>query len=126
MSIRYHVLEVMAAAAVFVNSGIVAFTASSAENYRWVERVWIFFLMSSGLIWWEYFLFYLFQYCSLRLAVASLVPDIPADVDIQMKRQVYIKNKVVNNIEDEKDLDDNINSINLIPDYVVRNNADRN
>ena len=47
----YSILEVIGMASVFVNSAIVGFTANNAINYTWVERVWIFILMATGLTW---------------------------------------------------------------------------
>lgn len=45
----YVILEVIAGAAVFTNSALVAFTGGSVVNDTWVLRVWIFALMSAGL-----------------------------------------------------------------------------
>eukprot|EP01038_Epipyxis_sp_PR26KG_P011021 gene11021-14802_t len=45
----YDILEVVSTAAIFINSGIVAFTGTPTINYSWALRVWIFILMSTGL-----------------------------------------------------------------------------
>jgi len=101
----YTILEIVSAAAVFVNSGIVAFTSSITLNYTYVERIWIFILMATGL------------FC-IRLIVAFIIPDIPPEVEIQIKRQEYIVGKVLYNKEDEEDHIGH--SFNLVPDYSVK------
>ena len=44
------VLTIMAVAAVFTNSALVAFTGKFTDNDQWTYRVWIFVLMSGGLL----------------------------------------------------------------------------
>jgi hypothetical protein len=86
----YSILEIISMASIFINSAIVAFTASNTINYRWALRVWIFILMSAGLF-------------SIRMTVAWLIPDEPEEVIIQLDRQKYITDKVLNDVEDEDD-----------------------
>lgn len=102
----YYILEIISMSSIFINSGIVAFTAANTINFTWALRVWIFILMSSGL------------FC-IRMGVAWIIPDEPAEVIIQLQRQEYIVNKVMFDVEDE---DDTQLSKGLFstPSYVVR------
>jgi anoctamin-10/anoctamin-7 len=65
------ILEVTSIFAIFINSGLVAFTATNLVNYTWPMRVWTFILMSGGIF-------------ALRGFVAFLIPDTPEWVDIQV------------------------------------------
>lgn len=84
----YVILEIVSNASIFINAAIVSFTATNTVNYTWVERIWIFILMASGLF-------------AIRSTVAFFIPDVPVEVDIQLARQDYITGKVLDNIEDE-------------------------
>ena len=57
--------------AIFINSGLVAFTATNLVNYTWPMRVWTFILMSGGIF-------------ALRGFVAFAIPDTPEWVTIQV------------------------------------------
>ncbi|KAJ1402302.1 calcium-activated chloride channel-domain-containing protein [Ochromonadaceae sp. CCMP2298] len=84
------ILEFISTAAIIVNSGLVAFTATNMEDSTWTLRSWTFLLMTAGLM-------------AMRTIVAMLIPDEPEWVGIQLKRQEYINGKVLDNIEDEDD-----------------------
>jgi hypothetical protein len=73
-----------------VNAGIIAFTSEISNGYTWVVRIWIFFSVAVLLI-------------GTKSAVQLLTPDVPLDVDIQLQRQKYIVDKIINNIPDEDD-----------------------
>lgn len=95
----YIILEVISLSAVLTNSAIVAFTANFTLNYRWAVRVWIFVIMSAGVI-------------VVKQVIAEYVPDTPLAVDIQLQRQDYYLDKIIRNIPDEDDVNlvDNIKS----------------
>ncbi len=99
------ILEVTSMASIFINSALVAFTGTNTLNYTWALRIWIFILMSSGL------------FC-LRLLVAFLIPDTPAEVDIQLARTEYIVGKVLDNVVDEDDADLTKNLF-VVPSFLV-------
>jgi hypothetical protein len=42
-------------------------------------------------------------FCSVKEIIAAVIPDVPAEVDIQLARQEYIIGKVLDNIQDEDD-----------------------
>jgi anoctamin-10/anoctamin-7 len=90
----FEIFEVISYAAVFVNSGLVAFTSTSAINTTWSNRVWIFVLMSFGLMGIKF----LFQY---------FIPDISPEVTIQEQRNEYFYGKIVENKQDEIENEDN-------------------
>jgi hypothetical protein len=100
------ILEVISVAAIFVNSGLIAFTATNMTNATWPLRVWTFILMSGGIF-------------SLRLLVAFLIPDTPEWVKIQSARQEYFTGKVIDNIEDEDDDALLSKSTFVTPDYLI-------
>lgn len=101
------ILEVISLASIFINSGLVTFTATNLVNYTWPMRVWIFILMSAGIF-------------ALRLFVAFLIPDIPDWVTIQMDRQEYITSKIIDNVEDSDDEGGFTSKSTFeVPDYLV-------
>lgn len=102
----YTILELVSISSIFINSALVAFTGSNTLNYTWSERIWVFILMSSGLL-------------AIRLFVAYLIPDVPESVNIQLDRQEYIVGKVMYNIEDEDDSDLGKNNF-IVPSYLVQ------
>jgi len=86
----YSILEIISVAAVLVNSALVAFTSSNALNQTWPERVWIFIIMSGGIM-------------LAKTAVAAYIPDVPEEVEIQLKRQKFYLSKIIDNVPDEDD-----------------------
>jgi hypothetical protein len=47
---RMTILQIMSIFAVMVNSGIIAFTGTYTEDYRWASRVWIFITFTAGVL----------------------------------------------------------------------------
>lgn len=47
---RMTILQIMSIFAVMVNSGIIAFTGTYTEDYRWSVRVWIFITFTAGVL----------------------------------------------------------------------------
>jgi hypothetical protein len=101
----YHILEIMAVAAVFVNAGLVAFTSTVVNNFTWNERIWIFIGMSCGIL-------------IAKYLISIAIPDTPREVQIQIERQEYIVGKLFKNIVDE----DNSNLIfkKKAPEFTIR------
>ncbi len=106
----FMILEMVSFSSIFINSGLVAFTGRNTINYTWSERVWIFILMSTGL------------FC-IRLLVAFLIPDVPEEVKIQIDRQEYLNDKIINNVPDEDDNELSKNNM-VIPSYLIRGTDD--
>jgi len=102
----YSILEVVSICAIFINSGLVAFTATNMKNYTWPARVWTFILMSAGIF-------------ALRGFVAFLIPDEPEWVKIQVARQQYIAGKVIDNVDDEDEDAINTKTDFEVPDFKV-------
>ena len=100
------ILEVTSIAAIFINSGLVAFTATNLANVTWPLRVWTFILMSAGIF-------------ALRGLVAFAIPDEPAWVTIQTARQEYITGKIIDNVEDEDEDAINTKTSFEVPDFTV-------
>ena len=48
-----------------------------------------------------------------------MVPDVPAEVEIQLQRQEYIVDKVINNVQDEDDSDLVSDGLRVV-DYSVK------
>jgi len=82
------IFEIMSAAAVFVNTGLIAFTGTFAQNVQYVGRVWIF-IGTSILI----FL--------VKFIVSLTVPDVDEETEIQLKRNKFFVSKIRDNIPDE-------------------------
>lgn len=66
------ILEITSVFAIFINSGLVAFTATNMTNYQFPMRVWTFILMSGGIF-------------ALRNFIAAVIPDTPPWVEIQVQ-----------------------------------------
>jgi uncharacterized membrane protein len=47
---RQTVLDVTTTLSIFVNAGLVAFTGTFAIDDTWAERIWLFILLSGGLL----------------------------------------------------------------------------
>ncbi len=106
----YFILETISYSSIFINSGLVAFTGSNTINYTWVERVWLFILMATGL------------FC-IRVFVAYLIPDMPPYVEVQLQRQEYIVDKVIHNVSDDDD--DELGKDNFgMPNYLINKTDD--
>lgn len=105
-----NIMEIIATFSVFVNAGIVAFSGTFAINSTWTERIWIFMGMSSAL------------FC-IKIFVAFVIPDVPLDVEIQLARQDYIKDKIINNVPDDDD-SELVKSVRIVPRVVVLSGDD--
>ena len=82
------ILEIISYMAVFVSSGLVAFTGNIAVNSTWSDRAWIFFGQSAGII-------------AVKVAVSLLSPELSREVEIQLERQEFIRDKIFYNVPDE-------------------------
>eukprot|EP01039_Chlorochromonas_danica_P003566 gene3566-3905_t len=102
----YPILEVVSTCCVLVNSALVAFTGSNAINHSWTTRIWIFFGMSAGLV-------------LVKQYIAWAIPDVPLDVEVQLKRQEFYISKVVNNVPDD-DGDDLANKQQADNKFTIR------
>ena len=89
---RMGILEIMAFMAVVSNSGIVAFTGNYTEQYSWVVRTWIFVTMNVGIM-------------GVKMFIAAIVPDVPAEVGIQLDRAKYLNEKFFDNVVDQEDIE---------------------
>lgn len=102
----YSIFQTISFSAALVNAGIIAFTSEIANKYTWVVRVWLFFSISLLLL-------------GAKTVVQMLTPDMPLDVDIQLQRQKYIVDKVINNIPDDND-DALGKNVSIEQDYPIR------
>ena len=86
MGIWYNIMEFMTLVAVVVNAGLIAFTGNT--NYEPVIRVWIFVGISVLVL-------------GVKFFVAAIIPDVPSDVAIQLKRAEFFTQKVIDNLDDD-------------------------
>ena len=100
------VLEMTGFIAVLTNAGLVSFTGTIANGYSWVWRSWIFVLMSTGL----FGVKWLYEY---------IIPDFPAEVELQQQRNEYIVSKVKDNRKDLLDVL-NIAALRVRPNFLIR------
>lgn len=100
------VLEMTGFIAVLTNAGLVSFTGTIANGYSWVWRSWIFVLMSTGL----FGVKWLYEY---------IIPDSPAEVELQQQRNEYIVSKVKDNRKDLLDVL-NIAALRVRPNFLIR------
>ena len=82
----YTIFDSVSIIAVFVNAGIVAFTSTVASSQTWAVRCWIFILFSALLL-------------AIKYGIAAMVPDVPEYVDIQTKRNEYLVDKLLYNVQ---------------------------
>ncbi len=86
------------------------FTGTVTQKHIWVVRVWIFIVMSGSIL-------------AVKEIIAQLVPDVPLEVDIQLKRNEYYLSKLVHNIPDE-DNDALVSNIQADSKFFVKINDD--
>lgn len=84
------ILETMSTMAVISNSAMVCFTGTFLNDYKIWERFMLFLTMEHGLI-------------ILKDAIAMAVPDVPDHVQIQLDRNEFVCDKLIDHIEDEED-----------------------
>lgn len=101
----YSIFEIISIAAVFVNSGLIAFTGTFAINQNWTGRVWIFLGTSAGILLAKYL-------------TAIYVPDVSDETEIQLRRGEYIRSKVVDNVPD--DLEPDLSAVSSKAEYTIR------
>jgi anoctamin-10/anoctamin-7 len=95
------ILEIISYTAVLVSSGLVAFTGKFAVNQTWASRAWIFFGQSLGII-------------LVKLGVSIYSPPMSREVEVQLERQQFIRDKIFDNVPDEvesvfsRNLDSNV------------------
>ena len=90
------VLELISYVAVFINAALIAFTSTNMINYKWPIRLWTFLLISLGLF-------------TIKIIFAALIPDIPPKVEIQIKRQEYITERLLYNPDNDNENNNNSN-----------------
>lgn len=105
----YSILEIISTVAVLTNSALVAFTAQNAVNQTWPVRVWVFMVMSAGVL-------------IIKKVIADYVPDVPKEVTVQLKRNEYYVDKILHNIPDEEDSPADVRPENV--DYHIKINDD--
>ena len=86
MGIWYNIMEFMTLVAVVVNAGLIAFTGNS--TYEPVVRVWLFVGISVLVL-------------GVKYLVAAVIPDVPSNVSIQLKRAALFTQKVIDNLDDD-------------------------
>jgi len=102
----FTIFQTISFVAALVNAGIIAFTSEITNKYTWVVRIWIFFSVAVLLM-------------GTKFVVQMITPDVPLDVDVQLQRQEYIVNKIMNNIPDEDD-DALGKNVSIAQDYPIR------
>lgn len=100
------ILDIIAMAAAVVNAGLIVFTSNITMDYTWNDRVWLFFIIALILL-------------SIKFVIKMATPDVPVDVDIQLKRAEFFLDKVMYNKADE---DDSLltKNIGIDAEYVIR------
>merc|ERR1711998_640446 len=86
------VFTAISGAAVITNAGLCAFVMNTFNSLGY-----------SNLTYFKCWMFIIFQYFLFGLMVifSIVVPDCPYDVEIQLGRQAFINEKVINKVEDD-------------------------
>lgn len=82
------IFQIITIIAVITNAGLICFTMDVLNNYSPYARLWIF-------IGYQWVLF------TAMFASEYFVPDIPGEIEIQLKRQEFIVSKVIEGLPDE-------------------------
>ena len=85
----YQIYEFIGLAAAVVNSALITFTSHAAANYNNETRAWIFLGMTTLLI-------------LIKVIFKSIIPDVPLEVKIQLRRQKFIVSKIFEDHADKK------------------------
>jgi hypothetical protein len=83
------ILEVMLSAAVVTNAAIIVFTTDVLQFQSLQLRFWVF-------IGFQWFIF------TIQWVVSTLIPDVPADVKMQMQRMEFITEKIIYRVPDKE------------------------
>lgn len=84
------IFNLTATICVVTNAGLVVFTMNVLDSYSLYARMWVF-------VSFQWFCF-IAQYI-----IQELIPDVPLEVEIQMKRSKFITDKLIQNIPDDND-----------------------
>jgi len=93
------VFQIIMVASVITNAGISVYTMDSLQILPLELRLWVFILFQ-----WVCF--------SLQSVLMALVPDIPEEVEVQLKRTEFINLKVIEGVDDTS-TEDERNFFNL-------------
>ena len=84
------VFELMTVCAVPANAALVAFTMTTFDNKSIYVRFWLFI----GIQWFVF---------TLQSIMKSIIPDVPAQVSIQLQRANFVVSKVIDHVPDDLD-----------------------
>ena len=105
MGIWYNIMEFMTLVAVVVNAGLIAFTGNT--TYEPVVRVWIFVGISVLVL-------------GAKFLVAAIIPDVPSNVAIQLKRAEFFTQKVIDNLDDDDTWESELSELDRV---ILENNV---
>ena len=93
------ILEIMSICAVVCNCALITYTGEFlSSGYTKTYRVFIFIAL-------EHVLFF------AKALFAAIVDDVPAEVELQIERQEFLRSKIINNAKDEDlELDDDVDA----------------
>jgi anoctamin-10/anoctamin-7 len=83
----YTVLELTGVLSVLTNAALISFTGQIVAMYTWPWRIWTFVLFTVFIL-------------VIKQVIAIVIPDTPHEVDIQLKRNEFVVNKVAENQKD--------------------------
>lgn len=103
------VFEAIAACSVIVNMGIIFTVSQLNDNTSWIWRILYFLMLEHAIFCFQYFF-------------AVLVDDVPAETVLQLERQAFLVEKLIDNMEDNDvegmvhDQDDDDTALDFIDD----------
>lgn len=98
------VLSIMTLLATFTNSFLVTFTGTTFQDFTIFERLLLFTLFEYALL-------------AIKVALEVIIADVPAPVDLQIKRMNFLTSKIIHNErDDENDFgdDDDDDNVDLV------------
>ncbi|CAM9680880.1 unnamed protein product [Chrysoparadoxa australica] len=104
------ILEVMSAAAVVCNAALIAFTSELFADKSTAYRVWVFLGIEHAVF-------------GMKYIIMLLIPDVPQDVQIQLKRNEFLVSKIIDNVPDDDDTD-LIRSAGKLADFTIKDGDD--
>ena len=107
------IFDLVIAAAVIVNAGMIVFTMDMVSQYSTFTQAWIF-------IGFQWVLF------SIQALIRVSIPDVPSEVQIQLQRQEFLNIKLIDCVSDKDDhmKHPNDNSSFRFADYVTIQSGD--
>lgn len=87
----YFILNIMSSLAILTNCAVLFYTSTQFKLLSSEAKVWLFFLTEHVLL-------------SFRSLLSVIIPDMPEAVDIQLQRQQFLVDKIIECVPDDEEV----------------------